>query len=107
MAKGAGRAFPERPAIRDRRAPSGADLRVPKPRMHANDRIVARDVVAADQPEQTAAGEREARAARLATDERVRVRRDSAEQAREPLAFEVMHEQVREHDADALRSRPR
>ena len=90
MAERTGRGFAQRPTIRDSCPPRGADLVVAKTRVHARDRVVPRDVVAADQPEQPAAGEREARATRLAANERVRAGRDSAEQAREPLGLEVM-----------------
>src|SRR6185436_2413744 len=85
-----------------RALPRGRELALTEARVHADDRIVARDAVAADGPEQVAAEQREPRAPRLAAHERCGLRSDAPQEPREPLAFEVMHEQVREHDGIAI-----
>src|SRR5262245_56879628 len=52
MAERAGRVLGQRPLVCRRGSPRGADLVVAKPGDHTHDRIVTRDVVAADQAEQ-------------------------------------------------------
>src|SRR6185503_11021524 len=98
MAERAGRPLLDVPTGAGRAQPLDAELALAEPRVHADDGVVACHVVAADRPQQAAAEQREPRAPRLAAYERSRLRRDAREQPREPLALEVMHEQVREHD---------
>src|SRR3954470_11371690 len=67
VAEGWGELLGECPALR--RRPDARKLAAAEARAHADHRVVARDVVAADDPEQAARAERESRAARLAGDE--------------------------------------
>src|SRR5207248_1784610 len=68
-----------------------------KPGAHTHHRVVARDVVTAQRPQEPAPEQRELRAARLAGDEDARAPCDEREQACKALGIEVMQEEI-DHD---------
>src|SRR4051812_31439387 len=92
VAEGRRQLFRQRPALA--RRPDARQLRAAEARAHADHRVMARDVVAADGAEQVACTEREARAARFAGDEERRTQRGQAEEAAQVVLGEMVQEQV-------------
>src|SRR2546423_5837405 len=80
--------------------PEARKLIVGKSGAHADHRVVARDVVAAQRPEEATAKQGELRAARLAGDEDARAPRDEREQARKALGLEVMQKEIGHHGVE-------
>src|SRR5688572_10557239 len=72
------------------RGPQRRQLPPGEPRPHREHGIVTRDVVAAEQAQHAAPGERERRAPRLARDEDVRPRGGERKKSGECRAFEMM-----------------
>src|SRR5690242_409370 len=92
--------FLEDPSSRMR--PEGGHFAAGEPGAHASERVVPRHVVAAERPEHPAAGEREARAARLAGDEKPRALSNRGEQPGKTFVVEVVQEQVDEDRVERL-----
>src|SRR5688572_77637 len=94
VAEEAGAALLEVPAAVH--GPERRELAPRESRAHREDGVVARHVVAADQPEHAAAGERQRRAPRLAGDEDIRSCGDEREETAELRGIEMMQKEIRD-----------
>src|SRR6185503_14364845 len=90
MREGPGHAFLELPVAR---RPDGGELLAGEARAHADHRVVARDLVCPEHPQHLARLQRDARAPRLAGDEKRRALRGERQHVAQDVAVQVVQEQ--------------